>query len=301
VRLPGRWRRIGPRTSAPGDDPASRIAASVLRLAVLLQAGIAPDAAWRHLARSGDADAIAVEEDRRRGASLADAIAAREGLWRELAAAWRVAVTVGAPLAESLRAVAQVLRESAEVAEDVRVALAEPAATARLMLWLPGVGVLLGVALGFDTFGVLFRRVEGGVLLVAGVALVLAAQRWTRRLVRTAHPPPGIPGLGAELVAVALTGGVSIERAQSLVAGTGVPADDVEGVLALSREAGVPAAELLRAHAAHARHVARTTGRLAAARLSSRLLIPLGVCTLPAFLCLGVAPLMLSVLDTTPL
>jgi tight adherence protein B len=42
-------------------------------------------------------------------------------------------------------------------------------------------------------------------------------------------------------------------------------------------------------------------GRLRAAQLSSRLLLPLGACTLPAFLLLGVAPLMLSVLTSTPL
>ncbi len=42
-------------------------------------------------------------------------------------------------------------------------------------------------------------------------------------------------------------------------------------------------------------------GRLRAAKLSTRLLIPLGVCTLPAFLLLGVAPMLLSVLASTPL
>jgi tight adherence protein B len=41
-------------------------------------------------------------------------------------------------------------------------------------------------------------------------------------------------------------------------------------------------------------------GRLRAAHLSTRLLLPLGVCTLPAFLLLGVAPLLLSVLGSTP-
>ena len=72
-------------------------------------------------------------------------------------------------------------------------------------------------------------------------------------------------------------------------------------MLALSRSAGVPAVELLRASAALARHRARVDGRLRAARLSSRLLLPLGVCTLPAFLLLGVAPMLLSVMSTMPL
>jgi tight adherence protein B len=75
----------------------------------------------------------------------------------------------------------------------------------------------------------------------------------------------------------------------------------VDAVLALSRTAGVPAVELLRASAAHARQRSRIEGRLRAARLSSRLLIPLGVCTLPAFLLLGVAPMLLSVMSTMSL
>ena len=79
------------------------------------------------------------------------------------------------------------------------------------------------------------------------------------------------------------------------------PDRDTDAVLALSRTAGVPAVELLRASASLARHRARVDGRLRAARLSSRLLLPLGVCTLPAFLLLGVAPMLLSVMSTMPL
>ena len=109
----------------------------------------------------------------------------------------------------------------------------------------------------------------------------------------------------AELIAVALSGGASIDRALRLVAES--PAshrgDDarVRAVLELSHAAGVPAGELLRASAGQERHASRIDGRLRAAKLSTTLLIPLGVCTLPAFLLLGVAPLLLSVLLSTPL
>jgi tight adherence protein B len=108
----------------------------------------------------------------------------------------------------------------------------------------------------------------------------------------------------AELTAIALSGGVSSDRAAALLdEAPGGPreAEEIAPVLALSRAAGVPAVELLRATAAHARHDARTSGRMRAARLGSRLLLPLGVCTLPAFLCLGVAPMMLGVIAQTPL
>ena len=286
--LTGRRRDAGAQAGAQALDAP----ATALRLAVLLQAGVAPAAAWGHLGAAGGDD----------GTSVVDALRARGGPWAQVAAAWQVATTVGAPLADSLRAVAEALRDAHEAADDVRIALAEPAGTARLMLWLPPLGAVLGVALGFDTVGVLFGSVGGAACLLGGLGLIVAARRWTAALVRRAQPPEAVPGLHAELVAVALSGGVSIDRARALVAETGIPpADGIGDVLELSRTAGVPAVELLRAAAAQERQAARTDGRLRAAALGSRLLLPLGVCTLPAFLLLGVAPLMISVLSSTSL
>jgi tight adherence protein B len=294
-------------------------AETVLRLAVLLQAGVAPAKAWAFLADAGDPAASRVVAAMDQGIPLSDAIAAAGGVqeprrrlgraaqpeaapaWVEVAAAWRVATTVGAPLAESLRGFAAALRDAREAADDVRVALAEPAGTARLMGWLPLVAVGLGAALGFDTFGVLFGHPVGLVCLAAGIVLILAAARWSSALVRRAQAEGRVAGHGAELLAIALSGGVSIERAMTITRGAGMGPDEAtDAVLALSRTAGVPAVELLRASAAMARHRARIDGRLRAARLSSRLLLPLGTCTLPAFLLLGVAPMLLSVISAMP-
>jgi tight adherence protein B len=276
----------------------------VQTLAVLLQAGAVPVVAWRHLADIGDPHARAVTERVEGGVPLLDAIEAEGGAWVDLAAAWEIATTVGAPLAEVLRIIAESLRDAASAADDVRIALAEPAGTARLLLWMPLAGLLLGFALGFDTIGVIVGNPLGAVCVIAGLLLVLAARLWTRRLLRRAAPAPGTPGMRAELVAVALSGGASIDRALRLVSESstaGGTEESVRSVLELSRAAGVPAVELLRASAAQDRHAARVRGRLRAAKLSTQLLIPLGVCTLPAFLLLGVAPMLLSVLASTPL
>lgn len=314
---------------------AEGVAASVQRIAVLLQAGIAPRRAWEHLATSGDPAARTAVTRIADGAALGDAIARGGGAWCDVAIAWRVAETVGAPLAHSLRTIAEALREAEASRDDVRVALAEPAATARLIAWLPLVAVALSAALGFDVVRTLGHPV-GVACVLAGAMLMLAAHRWTARLVRRAQPPSAVPGLRAELVAVALTGGVSIDRALAVVdeaeeavraldveAGRADPrraprrrrsarsdavvsadddlSTDVPSILALSRTAGAPAVELLRGAAALDRHRSRTEGRLRAARLSSRLLLPLGVCTLPAFLTLGVAPMLLSVVSSSVL
>lgn len=278
---------------------------AVRTLAVLLQAGARPMTAWQHLADSGDPVAGRVVERCTAGAELVGAIDAEGGAWSDVAAAWEVATIVGAPLAEVLRALAESLQDAASAADDVRIALAEPTGTARLLLWLPFAGLLLGLALGFDTIGVLFTNPFGAACVGLGIVLVLAARWWTARMVRTAQPAPGTPGMHAELVAVALAGGVGIPRALRLVelspADLAADRSRTDAVLELSRAAGVPAGELLRASAAQQRHDARVQGRVRAAALSSKLLLPLGACTLPAFLLLGVAPLMLSVLASTPL
>lgn len=288
------------------QDPAAGEAAavSVRTLAVLLQAGAVPLTAWRHLAGAGDSPAQRIVERCDDGIPLVAAIEAEGGAWCDVAAAWEVATTVGAPLAEMLRSLAETMQDTASAADDVRIALAEPAGTARLLLWMPLAGLLLGFALGFDTVGVLVGNPIGTACLVAGLMLVLCARLWTRRLLRKAQPEAGSPGMHAELVAVGLAGGASIARSLSIVDDSAAR-DRVQGarttqVLELSRTAGVPAGELLRASAAQDRHDARVNGRMRAARLSSQLLIPLGVCTLPAFLLLGVAPLILSVLTSTP-
>lgn len=285
------------RPSAP--DPAAA-ADSVLRLAVLLRAGVAPARAWTYLADGGDAVAERVHAAVRAGTEVPAALAAEGGAWREVAAAWSVATTVGAPLSDSLRDTAESLRDAQRTADEIRVALAEPASTARLMSWLPIVAIALSLFLGFDTFGMLTTSPFGVACLLGGLGLMLAARQWSARLVRRARPPDEVPGTSAELTAIALGGGVSVERARALVAEAlpGSEDDGVRGILELSRSAGVPAVDLLRSSAWLARHRARTEGRLRAARLSAKLLLPLGICTLPAFLLLGVAPMLLSVLSS---
>ncbi len=303
---------------------ATAIADSVLRLAVLLQAGVAPARAWAYLAEAGDDHAARVCAASATGMPLAAAIASSDTAspsrrrlpsrppqtgsgstsWRDVAAAWQVATAVGAPLAESLRALSLALRDAQEAADDVRVALAEPAATARLMGWLPLVAVLLGHRARVRHVRNADRQPDRHRVPAARCSVDLRGaevERGPGETVPCARRRS--PACDEELLAIALSGGVSIDRARRLVhEATGSTTDAAtDAVLDLSRSAGVPAVELLRASSTLARHRARVEGRLRAARLSTRLLLPLGVCTLPAFLLLGVAPMLLSVMTSVPL
>ena len=294
------------------------VASAVQRLAVLLSAGVPPGAAWRYLERGESAvvDAVAATSD---GRPIAGAIAAaadggpaaERPAWRGLAAAWAVATEAGAPLAPSLRQFAASLRALADAQREIAVALSGPIATARLVMVLPAVGVVFGMVLGFDTVGVLFATGPGLVCLALGVALMLTAYLWNRRLVAAAQPSDLTPGLRLELMAIAVSGGGALDRAAASVdraldlsglAGPGGASDDVArvaAVLDLSRRAGVPAAELLRSEADEARRAARAAAAARASVLAVRLMLPLGLCILPAFMLLGVAPLLLAVITST--
>ncbi|MCU1421848.1 MAG: hypothetical protein JWN36_1499 [Microbacteriaceae bacterium] len=274
-------------------DRFDELAGVVERLAVLLAAGVPPESAVGYL------------DDPRVGA-LARGEHPPDAAWSGLAAAWRVASEAGAPLASTLDRFARSLRELGQNDRDARTALAGPRATARLVMVLPLVGVLFGLALGFDTLRVLFTTPLGIACVVVGVLLLLVAHLWNRRLLARAARRDPLPGLGLDLVAIAVSGGASMPRALEAVARVewelGLPrADDatIAATLALSSRAGVPAAGLLRSAAEQARREARSAGERAAATLGVTLMLPLGLCVLPSFMLLGVAPLVLAVLSST--
>ena len=255
-----------------------------------------------------------------RGDSVADAIASAAAesdaqaaaSWRGIAAAWDVATAAGAPLSRCLRDLTVSFRELGQLQRDVEVALAGPRATARMVMGLPVIGVLLGMLMGFDTLGTLLTTLPGLFCLGAGALLMLGGARWNRALVRRAGDGAVTPGLELDLMAIAMAGGGSLPRARALVDGAilrfdlGPPGPAsvesngvLQAILELAERAGVPAAELLRSEAEHARLVARTDGQRRAATLAVTLMLPLGLCVLPAFMLVGVAPLLISVVSST--
>ena len=294
-----------------------RVAAVVQRLAVLLAAGIAPASAWRHVAEgvdgSGSSGTVArAVADLELGADLAGAVAAAAekepsevAAWSTIAAAWTVAAEVGAPIAPTLNRLAEVLRGLAQAGREVELALAGPNATARIVLVLPPLGLLVGTALGVNPFGVLVTTPVGLACLAIGVALLVAARRWSVRMVLSARAADPTPGLGLELLAIGLSGGSSPERALALVESalgrSELPPLDPGAyeMLAFATSAGIPASALLRAEADEARRIAHAEARRRAELLGTQLLLPLGLCVLPAFVVLGVVPVVIAIVSTT--
>lgn len=308
-------------------EEAEEIAAFVRRLAVLLGAGLNLERAWSQLsppgarARRGERAVPALARHVAAGAGsgpLAGRIAAAASAhgtaggeaarsWCALAAALEVADSTGAPLARSLERLADSLVDIARVRRDAGTALAGPVATSRTVLLMPGAGLLLAAGLGFDPLHVLLTTAPGLACLVAGSSLVAIGWRWNRGLVSRAVSREPAPGLALDLVGVAMSGGASVPRAVAVVRRAceraGLEARDgldaVGPVVDAAARTGAPVAVLLGGEADRARRDAATRAERAAARLAARLMLPLGVCILPAFLAVGVVPMLLAVVSST--
>lgn len=102
----------------------------------------------------------------------------------DLARAWQVSRSCGAPMAPSLDHVAAALDREAEVGRTVRGELASAQATGRLMSVLPLVGVGLGYTIGGDPLDFLLGSGVGLVCTVVATVLACLGILWTHALGR---------------------------------------------------------------------------------------------------------------------
>lgn len=296
------------RAAVAGDD-LDAVAAWVQRLGALLAAGLEPLRAVRVIEQPPAELAAAAGCESPYDVPAAVVAAAGNAptarAWALLAAAWAVSLESGAPLAAALDRAAESLRALADADRQVDLAIAGPVATARIVTFLPLLGLGMGLLIGADPLGVLFGTIPGAVAGAVGAVLLAAGIRWNRRLVASARVHDPLAGLGAELLAVALEGGGApadaVARVEESVhrCGLDVGLDDARQTLAFAERAGVPVAGLLRSDAVRARRLALTAELRQAALLGSRLLAPLGACFLPAFVMLGVVPLLIGILRGT--
>ncbi len=310
---PPRARRGADRRKGTGPTVggAIRLLAAV---SSALRSGATPDAAW---ARAGVTTRAGLPEE----AGLA-AVLPPVALTPVLAAA-RLAQQVGAPLAAVLDRIARLVERSGEAADRRAEALAGPRTTATLLAWLPATGLVLGLVLGVDPLAVLLDGAGGTGLLLAGLVLTALGRAWTRRLIARASAggEPAAPAL-LDLLDVALASGADLPRALAAVgtaAGAageplavaagrlGLGADwaeawagapDEVGPVAAALEAawvaGVAPGPALRAAAETARRAAHTAALEAAGRLAVTIVLPLGLCHLPAFVAVGLVPVLVS-------
>ena len=244
-------------------------------------------------------------------------------------ASCRLSSALGAPLADILEAVAGGVAESGHAEASRRAALAGPRSTARLLACLPVVGLGLGMLVGADPASLLLDGGLGSAVGALGIGLMVVGHLLTRRLIRAATAEGEVvdEALVLDLAAAALSAGASVPGVLTALGaaleeedGAGVvgralllgapweeawqaPEDDqwrarrsrLESCLRPGWEDGASPAALLAATAASLRAGRHARDEEAAERLAVRLVLPLGACHLPAFVILGIAPVVASV------
>lgn len=239
-----------------------------------------------------------------------------------IAAACRLTQDLGIALADVLDAVVEGIEDADAARVERAVARAGPTLTARLLTGLPLLGVL-GVSLvGADVFGFVGDGSVGTVSFVAGVGFWVAGMVWIRRLIANADPVGEVDRIVVvELVAAAIEAGASIPRAlEAVSAAANLPAlqlsarllqlgasfgEVVRGLSGIELSlvsalrpawfVGASPEALLRLLAQRERRERTRLARECAQRLAVKLVLPLGLCLLPAFVLLAVVPVVAAI------
>ncbi len=303
------------------SEPTPRGSLSLTEAIGLLRSGATPAMAWR------EAYGVGVDSDG------APEIPPNDPSERALRAAGRLAHRSGAPLADVLETVVATerARERAEVARAL--ALAGPEASGLVLQWLPVAGWALAAAVDTASLRILTQTPLGWVLLGIGGGLWFGGRRWIRALTATAREagreaePAALPlvlaeaaiGAGLDLRSAIEAVGTAMggEEEAALVGvaralGSGAawdaawadaepPIDQMGRALRSSWMAGASPVPVLAAARESAIERARAEAERAAAVLGVRVALPLALCLLPAFVVVGVVPLLIAVAGSTGL
>jgi tight adherence protein B len=292
----------------------------------LLRSGATPEAAW------WEAFGASVEPDGAPGLVIpgrasrgsTDAITPHES--EALRAAGRLAHTAGAPLADVLACIEETNR-SRRRAEAAREAmLAGPRASATVLLWLPVVGWVVAVVLDPGAARILFGTPLGWGLLLLGGALWCSGRAWLKRMIARAEKagsgagPASLPlalaeaavGAGLDVRSALAVTGIAIgpdvgDHLQRVAGGLAegqawtsawaeVPEalEPLERALRSSWLRGASPGPTLRATREAIIEKGRAEAERAAGRLGVAATLPLSLCLLPAFVVVGVMPLVVA-------
>lgn len=279
------------------ESELSSVARHTRMLAVLLEAGLNSADAERYSRTYG-------------GLSLHSAVPTTPHAF--VAMIWKLVHRTGAPPAELLHTCAEALDAAAENVRVARVHLAGPQAATRLVMTLPLLALGASLLTGYNPLPFLLFTPPGWFLLVMAGGLVWVASRWSARMVRGAQHWDWARGMPSEVMALLLRAGCSVDFAREWA---GVVARDYchnsteshnelrrcDEFVSLAFETGVSLVALLRSIAQQERSDARHSAQEKTEKLSVSLMIPLGVCILPAFIAVGVVPLVMSILSSTTL
>lgn len=220
---------------------------------------------------------------------------------------WGLSAKLGGPILLALNRIADVFDRQQRNQRELQLAFSGPQATAKLVMWLPVLALLLGQAVGMNPIGAIFHSLLGALSVSLGLGLMVAGRQWTRRLLARALPASRDPGAFLDCVLIGLQAGLPLSAAQKQAAqdyelAFDAPPDEqnferLENAAELSRSTGAAVGEILIAEADGFREQQRYEVATRISKLGVQLIIPLGVAVLPAFILLSIVPIAISLLS----
>lgn len=220
---------------------------------------------------------------------------------------WSLSTKLGGPIFLALNRIADVFDGQHRNQREVQLAFAGPQATAKLVMWLPVLALVLGQAVGMNPVGAIFHSALGALSVCLGLGLMVAGRQWTKRLLGKALPSQHDPGAYLDCVLIGLQAGLPLSAAQAkatqeyqAVFEQPPEAQNFERLdnaaeLSLSTGAAISQILIAEADAFREKHKYLIATRIS--KLGVQLMIPLGVAVLPAFILLSIVPIAISLLS----
>ena len=224
---------------------------------------------------------------------------------------WRLATSLGGPIVLALNRITDVFDRSQRNQQEVQLAFAGPQSTAKLVMWLPVLALVLSQLVGMNPLGAIVSSPLGALSVSIGAGLMVAGRWWTKRLLARALPNPDDSvaidrGAYLDCVLIGLQAGLPLSQARQsadLEFESGFQAkplaenfEALEAAAELSRTTGAALTQILLSNADAFRENQRFEIASRISKLGVQLMIPLGLAVLPAFVLLAIVPIAVSLL-----
>jgi len=200
------------------------------------------------------------------------------------------ALSVGAPLGPFLTQLDRISQDERIADFELEQALAIPRATRRLLLWLPLFSLLFAQLLGLATLNALLNPLVLISFLLAGMLLFIGAKISSRQLKQLSVDLEIEP---MQHFMLALSAGLGLAEIRDQMPAVLSDAR-VRRLINIGLETGARLSPLVQAEISFAIANKLADQIEATKRLSVRILVPLGLTTLPAFMLLTVPPILVG-------
>lgn len=212
--------------------------------------------------------------------------------WSELSVDIRdlvlTSINLGAPISNLGKQLVGYEIDLERFNSEVAQANAVPIQTRKLLLWLPALSLILSQLAGFGTFAALAHPIGLAATVLAGF-LIWIGISWSARVVSALTQPRKHPGLSLMRLSLALSSGAPLVAVTKDVDHVG------RELIELSKTTGVPLLGLIESEISHLVVTAQQLALTQAKESAIKLLVPLALTVLPAFLILTIVPMFIGI------